>query len=130
MSSIDLITVIRVPVSENKTGLLGILEGPLLPHPISRVFFVDSSNQKPRGQHGHKKCWQTLICLRGCIDLQMIDNQGGELFKSLTSAHEAVVIPPGIWAQQQGISDDNLLLVLASDLYDPADYFYDKPTVQ
>jgi UDP-2-acetamido-3-amino-2,3-dideoxy-glucuronate N-acetyltransferase len=128
MATIDCIKTIELPISEFKGGLLGVLEGPLVPHLISRFFFVTSSEGDIRGQHGHKACWQTLICLKGVIQLEMIDSNGDSLTELLDSSRRAVVIPPGIWAKQKSVEMENILVVLASDLYDPDDYFYDKPT--
>ena len=128
MAKIGSIKTIDLPISESKEGLLGVLESPLVPRAISRVFFVSSSKHNIRGRHGHKACWQTLICLKGVIKLEMIDSNGDSLTVLLESSRQAVVIPPGIWAQQKSVDEENLLLVLASDLYDPEDYFYDKPT--
>lgn len=128
MATIDCIKTIELPISESKGGLLGVLEGPLVPHRISRVFFVTSSEGDIRGQHGHKACWQTLICLKGVIHLEMIGSNGDSLIELLDSSRRAVVIPPGIWAKQKSIEIENILVVAASDLYDPDDYFYDKPT--
>jgi UDP-2-acetamido-3-amino-2,3-dideoxy-glucuronate N-acetyltransferase len=128
MATIDCIKTIELPISEFKGGLLGVLEGPLVPHLISRVFFVNSSEGDIRGQHGHKACWQTLICLKGVIQLEMIDSNGDSLTEVLDSSRRAVAIPPGIWAKQKSVEMENILVVLASDVYDPDDYFYDKPT--
>jgi dTDP-4-dehydrorhamnose 3,5-epimerase-like enzyme len=58
----------------------------------------------------------------------MIDSNGDSLTELLDSSRRAVVIPPGIWAKQKSIGMENILVVLASDVYDPDDYFYDKPT--
>ena len=128
MATIDCIKTIELPISESKGGLLGVLENPLVPHVIGRFFFVTSSKRDTRGQHGHKACWQTLICLKGVIQLEMIDSNGDSLTELLDSSRRAVVIPPGIWAKQKSVEMENILVVLASDVYDPDDYFYDKPT--
>ena len=128
MATIDRIKSIELPISESQVGLLGVLEGPLIPHLIGRFFFVSSSEGIVRGQHGHKACWQTLICLKGVIQVDMIDCNGESLTEILDSPRRAVVIPPGIWAMQKSVGMENILVVLASDLYDPDDYFYDKPT--
>ena len=128
MATIDCIKTVELPISESKGGLLGVLESPLVPHDIGRFFFVTSSKSDIRGQHGHKACWQTLICLKGVIQLEMIDSNGDLLNELLDSSRRAVVIPPGIWAKQKSIGMENILVVLASDVYDPDDYFYDKPT--
>ena len=127
MATIDSIKTIELPISESKGGLLGVIESPPVPHVISRVFFVTSYKGDIRGQHGHKACWQTLICLKGVIRLEMIDTNGDLLIELLDSSRRAVVIPPGIWAKQKSVEMENILVVLASDLYDPDDYFYDKP---
>jgi dTDP-4-dehydrorhamnose 3,5-epimerase-like enzyme len=58
----------------------------------------------------------------------MIDSNGDSLTELLDSSRRAVVIPPGIWAKQKSVEMENILVVLASDVYDPDDYFYDKPT--
>ena len=104
---------------------LGVINENQLPHKVARVFFVKSGLNDVRGRHGHKKCWQSLICLDGKINVNLVDKVGKVSNINLDSDDDVLVIPPGNWASQTGLKRKNLLLVLASELYDKNDYFYD-----
>lgn len=38
----------------------------------------------------------------------------------------AVLIEPGVWAQQTYLDDDSTLIVFADGPYDPAEYVHDR----
>tara|TARA_A100001015_G_scaffold113821_1_gene126461 strand:- start:2902 stop:3279 length:378 start_codon:yes stop_codon:yes gene_type:complete len=104
---------------------LGVINEDQLPHKVVRVFFVKSGLNDVRGRHGHKKCWQSLVCLDGKIKVNLVDKVGKMTDINLDSEDDVLVIPPGNWACQTGLKRKNLLLVLASEPYNKNDYFYD-----
>ena len=106
---------------------LGVINENQLPHKVVRIFFIKSGLYDVRGKHGHKKCWQSLVCLEGKIRVEIIDQNGNHKNVDLAAEDDLLVIPPGNWAKQVGLKKKNILLVMASKVYDESDYFYDYP---
>lgn len=96
-----------------------------LPFVPQRSFFVTHVPAGTvRGRHGHRTGNQLLFCLCGRIEVSM--RAGGEEAKvNLADDSCGLLIGPGIWAQQTYLTEHAVLLVLASDIYDPASYFTD-----
>jgi dTDP-4-dehydrorhamnose 3,5-epimerase-like enzyme len=96
-----------------------------LPFSPARVFMVyDVPSAETRGAHAHRTCAQVLICVRGSVRVVVDDGTEREEFL-LDTASAALHIPPMVWAIQYGYSPDALLLVLASERYDPDEYIRD-----
>jgi dTDP-4-dehydrorhamnose 3,5-epimerase-like enzyme len=108
---------------------LGVINENQLPHKVVRVFFVKSGLNDVRGKHGHKECWQSLICLEGKIRVDIVDHLGNSKKINLETEDDVLIIPPGNWARQIGLDKKNILLVMASELYDENDYFYNHPKI-
>ena len=76
---------------------------------------------KQRGGHRHKKTIQALVCLNGnCI----ISNNNGSIKEDfvLERPDDLLIINPEDWHTMHSFSEDAILLVLASEFYDPDDY--------
>ena len=95
----------------------------LLGHPVKRIFFNKSNEKEVRGNHAHKECWQTLVCLEGKIVLKF-KNGKEEMTLKLQAKGEAVTMPPMIWGSQE-YEKKSYLMVLCSHIYDPEDYIKD-----
>jgi dTDP-4-dehydrorhamnose 3,5-epimerase-like enzyme len=91
---------------------------------IRRVFAVSSSEGNIRGEHAHKKCSQLLVCVAGKI-LVTCDNGSEKSEYLLNGMQMALLIPPGIWAKQEYLTKDALLLVVCDRDYEPEDYIHD-----
>ncbi|MDR7333930.1 WxcM-like domain-containing protein [Roseateles asaccharophilus] len=93
-----------------------------LPFTPERFFLVyDVPSREVRGEHAHKACHQFLVCVKGSLSVVLDDGQLRDevlLDSPLLGLH----IPPMVWGIQYRFSADAVLLVLASDPYDPADY--------
>lgn len=93
-----------------------------LPFIPKRYFIVyDVPSQEVRGEHAHKKLHQFLVCIKGSCSV-VIDNGSVREEILLDKPTTGIHIPPMIWATQYKYSSDAVLLVFASDLYDPDDY--------
>ena len=96
-----------------------------IPFSVKRFFMVHRvSNTEVRGEHAHKKCHQFLICTRGSVTV-MADNGKGRVEILLDTPSRGVHLPPMVWGVQYKYSADAVLLVFASDYYDPDDYIRD-----
>lgn len=95
---------------------------PFVPHRYFMVFDVPS--KEVRGEHAHRRCHQFIVCARGSLTVVVDDGAASEEIV-LDSPGLGLYLPPMVWAIQYKYSADALLLVLASDPYDPADYIRD-----
>ena len=41
---------------------------------IKRIFFINSENSDIRGNHGHKKCTQVFVSLKGVIKIEIYND--------------------------------------------------------
>lgn len=93
-----------------------------VPFQPKRYFLVlDVPSSETRGEHAHRSCWQFLICVKGSLAVVVDDGVHLEEI-TLDKANVGLCIPPGVWGIQYKQSADAVLLVFASDYYDPSDY--------
>lgn len=125
-SAVGGVTIHRGPMIRDLRGNLSARElGDGLPFPPKRYFVVfDVPSREVRGAHAHRTCAQVLVCLRGSVACVVDDGSQREEIL-LDSPEIAVHVPPMVWAVQYKYSQDAVLLVLASEEYDPKDYIRD-----
>jgi UDP-2-acetamido-3-amino-2,3-dideoxy-glucuronate N-acetyltransferase len=96
-----------------------------VPFRPKRYFIVSNvPSTETRGEHAHKKCCQFLICVTGGLSVVVDDGTRREEVL-LDNPTLGLFIPAGIWGIQYKYSRDAVLLVYASDYYDPGDYIRD-----
>jgi UDP-2-acetamido-3-amino-2,3-dideoxy-glucuronate N-acetyltransferase len=95
---------------------------PFAPRRYFMVFGV--ANAKVRGEHAHRSCHQFLVCTRGACSVLADDGVHRQEFR-LDHPRLGLHLPPRVWGVQYKFSSDAVLLVFASQLYDPADYIRD-----
>lgn len=96
-----------------------------LPYPVRRSFLVyNVPSAELRGEHAHRQCGQFLMAVAGSVHVVADDGARREEFR-LDRPNLGLYLPPMTWAIQHRYTDSAVLLVLASDLYDPADYIRD-----
>ncbi len=120
------VTLIPLPVVKDMRGALSFGEHDKhLPFQVNRYFLVYNVPSKDiRGEHAHKACHQFLVCVKGACTV-MVDNGDEAVEVDLTAPDIGLHIPPMVWGVQYKYSQDAVLLVLASDGYDPDDYIRD-----
>lgn len=120
---------LQLPIIPDLRGTLSFAEyGQYLDFIPKRFFLVyDVLSQEVRGEHAHKKLQQFLVCVKGSLTVMVDDGNKREEYL-LNTPGAALYIPPRVWGVQYQYSSDAVLLVLASDVYDPADYIrnYDE----
>lgn len=98
-----------------------------LPFVPQRCFWVYAvPNQQLRGEHAHRQCAQFLVAVKGQLRVVADDGVQREEFW-LDRPNLGLYLPPMTWGIQYGYSEDAVLMVLASDPYDPQDYIRDYP---
>jgi UDP-2-acetamido-3-amino-2,3-dideoxy-glucuronate N-acetyltransferase len=101
-----------------------------IPFTPKRYFLVfNVQTEKNRGEHAHHRCHQFLICVKGHVTVLTDDGQNRSKVL-LDSPDKGLYLPPLTWGVQSEFSSDAVLLVFASDYYDPQDYIrnYDEFT--
>lgn len=120
------VTFHQLPLVQDLRGELTVGEFqksvPFFPKRYFLVFNVKS--REIRGEHAHRCCEQFLICISGSCRVVADDGASREQF-ALDSPTKGLYLPPMTWATQYKYSSDGMLLVFASDYYDPADYIRD-----
>ncbi len=107
-------------------GILGVAEvSRHIGFAVHRVYYVrDVPAGQSRGAHGHKSLRQCFLCLRGSVKLSI--TKGGQTDSvTLDRPSLAAVVPAGCWRDLSDFSEDSVVVVLASDEYDEADYIRD-----
>lgn len=118
-------TAIKFPRYIDPNGDLCVYEcGRQVPFGIQRVFTVSAVSGDMRGDHAHKQCTQLLVCVSGCIKVYC-DNGAVETCHRLDSMHVGLLIPPGIWAREEYLTDGAVLMVFCNHNYDENDYIRD-----
>lgn len=125
-SSIDDCRIVELPRITDPRGNLTFLEGSRhIPFDIARVFYLyDLPTGESRGAHAHRQLQQFLICLAGSFDV-MLDDGRAKSRVHLNRPWKGLLIPPMIWAAEEMFDPGSVCLVLASALFDEADYIRD-----
>lgn len=125
-TSVDGVTLHRLLLASDLRGSLSagefVAQVPFTP---KRYFIVfDVPGKDVRGEHAHRQCHQFLVCARGSVSVVVDDGSTSEEI-ALDAPNLGLYVPPMIWAVQYRYTADALLLVFASDHYDPDDYIRD-----
>lgn len=120
------VTLHRLPLNRDMRGSLVAGEfHSEIPFEPKRYFLVfDVPSSEIRGEHAHRRCHLFLTCVAGDCSLAVDDGERREEFR-LDHPTLGVHLPPMVWSTQYRHSSDAILLVLASEHYDPDDYIRD-----
>jgi acetyltransferase-like isoleucine patch superfamily enzyme/dTDP-4-dehydrorhamnose 3,5-epimerase-like enzyme len=116
----------RLKEVEDMRGSLSVGEfGRDIPFDVKRYFLVyNVPTLEIRGEHAHHRCQQFLIAVKGSVHVVADDGVRREQFL-LNSPAQGLLLPPMTWGIQYRYTADAVLLVLASEHYDGADYIRD-----
>jgi hypothetical protein len=96
-----------------------------IPFAPKRYFLVlGVPTAETRGEHAHIACHQFLIAVTGSVAVVADDGTNRQEF-ILDRPHVGLYLPPLTWGIQYRYSSDAVLLVFASDYYEPDDYIRD-----
>lgn len=111
----------------DQRGQMVVVEGMQdVPFEIKRIFYIYGSDKDViRGQHANRKSEFVLINVAGKSKVKVLDGKGNEVVFSLNRPHTGIYLPTMVWKDMYDFSDDSVLLVLASEHYDPAEYIRD-----
>ena len=110
---------------DDRGALISLEENINVPFEIKRVYFVfNTSEGIPRGFHAHKDLEQVALCVKGSCRL-VLDNGNSRESIILDSPNKGIYIDNSKWREMHDFSEDCVLLVLASKVYDESDYIRD-----
>ena len=121
-------TIINIPKITDIRGNLGVIEKDTIPFDIKRVYYLfDVPSSAYRGGHAHINQIELLVALSGSFDVKL--NYGKtETFMTLNKPDKGLLIEKEMWRELDNFSSGSVCLVLASDVFDEADYIRDFET--
>ena len=118
--------IIELPKIFEPRGNLSVIEGGKhIPFEIRRVYYLyDVPGGSARAGHGHYKLEQLIIAMSGSFDVILDDGNERTKFH-LNRSYYGLYVGPMMWREIDNFSSASVCLVLASTLYEEADYMRD-----
>jgi len=118
--------IVNLPKITDPRGNLTFIEEQWhVPFRIRRVYYLyDVPSGGERGGHAHKELEQLIIAASGSFDVVLDDGAQCARYR-LDRPYFGLYICPMIWRELVNFSSGAVCLVLASNLYDEADYYRD-----
>lgn len=117
---------ISIPRILDPRGNLSFIQAPdTLPFEMKRCYWIyDVPSGEMRGSHALRTQSELIVPLAGSFDVVLDGGDGPRRFH-LDRPWEGILVPPMMWRSLDNFSSCSVALVLASGLYDPADYITD-----
>ena len=113
------------PLGDERGSLVALEGNKSVPFDIKRVYYIFGTKEGvSRGFHAHRNLKQVVVCVTGSCRF-VLDNGKSREEIILDSAATGLVIEDLTWREMHDFSQDCVLLVLASEYYDEADYIRD-----
>jgi len=104
-------------------GNLTVIEK-ILPFDIKRIFYIYGVDHSERGGHRHRATVQFAVCLKGSCNIFCHDGVNQKNFL-LDSPAKGLLLFPEDWHTMSEFTEDAILMVIASEHYDYADYIFE-----
>jgi len=125
MTTIADIKIRPIPKIQDVRGNLSVIEGDVIPFAMKRVYYLyDVPSGAERGGHSHKVQQEFLVALSGSFTVVLTDGKD-KISVTLNKPNEGLWIPNGIWRELENFSSGSVCLVIASDIFEEADYIRD-----
>lgn len=122
-------TLIEFPsLGDGRGSMVALESGRSVPFEIKRVYYIFGTKAGvARGFHAHKALKQVAVCVSGSCRMLLDDGVRKENVL-LDSPLQGLLIGDLVWREMHDFSSDCVLLVMASEHYDEADYIrnYDE----
>lgn len=107
---------------DERGSLIALEENKNIPFDIKRVYYIFGTKDKvQRGFHAHKQLKQVAICLNGSCKI-LLDDGSEKKSVLMNKPEKGLVIREMTWRKLYDFTEDCVLIVLASELYDENDY--------
>ena len=126
MNKLEHCRLIDLPKISDPRGNLTFIEGNQhVPFDIKRIYYTyDVPGGSDRGAHAHKRLHQLIIAMSGSFDVVLDDGVEKKRFH-LNRSYFGLYVCPMMWRELDNFSSGSVCLVLASELFDPDDYYRD-----
>jgi dTDP-4-dehydrorhamnose 3,5-epimerase-like enzyme len=123
---LDRCKLIDLPRVNDARGNLTFIEGERhVDFPIRRVYYLyDVPGGAERGGHAHRGLQQLFIAMSGSFDVVLDDGRERKRVH-LNRSYTGLYVPEMVWREIDNFSSGSVCMVLASEIYDEADYFRD-----
>ncbi|EHH3929662.1 WxcM-like domain-containing protein [Escherichia coli] len=112
-------------LGDERGSLVSLEQNKNIPFEIKRIYYIfGTKDGVSRGFHAHKNLQQVAICVKGSCRFLLDDGKTKEEI-ILDSPDTGLYINNFIWREMHDFSEDCVLMVLASELYDESDYIRD-----
>lgn len=109
-------------IGDIRGSLIALQQGGNIPFKINRAYYIyGTKSGVSRGFHAHKRLKQLAVCVAGKCRMILDDGKTREEVW-LDSPNKALLISNMIWREMHDFSEDCVLVVFASEPYDPNDY--------
>lgn len=113
------------PLGDERGSLIAIEAENSVPFAVRRVYYIFGTKEGvERGFHAHKALNQVAVAVTGSCEMVLNDGES-ETTVLMNSPEKGVLIEPKVWHYMKNFSADCVLLVLADDCYQEADYIRD-----
>lgn len=93
-----------------------------VPFPVRRVYYIYATQQQVhRGFHAHRSLKQLAVAVHGSCTF-LLDNGSNKQHIKLDNPTQGLLLEGLIWREMYDFSVDCVLMVLANEYYDEADY--------
>ena len=130
MHNMNKVKMLSFKQNGDERGHLVVIEGNKdIPFDIKRIFYIYGSDPNViRGQHANRETEFVLVNVAGKSKVKVYDGKGNEAIFILNRPHTGIYLPTMVWKDMYDFSEDSVLLVLASEAYNPNEYIrnYDE----
>lgn len=116
-------SLIELSTFTDKRGNLTVIEK-IIPFEIKRIFYIYGVDGAKRGGHRHKTTVQAAICIKGSCEIYNNNGSEEQVFE-LDKPSKCLLLERKDWHAMSKFSEDAILMVLASEYYDAADYIFE-----
>lgn len=111
--------------SDRKGNLTVVENGVTLPFDVKRVYYLyDVPGGESRGSHAHRELEQLIVAASGSFTVTLDDGENKQSF-FLNRPYQGLYVKPGLWRDLDNFSSGAVCMVLASEVYNAADYIRD-----
>jgi hypothetical protein len=126
MSTVAEARLLELPRISRPQGNITPVEGGVtIPFEIERVYYLyDVIGGAARGAHAHRSLEQLVVATMGGFTVVLDDGKARREIR-LARGYEGLYLPPMLWRELRDFTSGAVGVVLASCVYDEADYIRD-----
>lgn len=112
-------------LGDDRGSLVSLEQNKNIPFEVKRIYYIFGTKEGvSRGFHAHKNLQQVAICVKGSCRFVLDDGHNKDEI-ILDNPNIGLHINSFMWREMHDFSEDCVLVVLASELYDESDYIRD-----